>query len=458
MESSDAKKFRDWYQRNGCILNKLEVAHTSMGFGLHAIAALEPNEVAASIPVHLLLTVAASVRSGVGQLLLRSETAKKQRVSAQALMYVMMIHGWHDPSSQWHEYLRQIPSIHHDPLWWTAEDRERRLKGTQLLYEVQRHEMQLESVYNSLFPELSNERPKDFPSELYSFSAFRWARSSLASRCFLEKELTFLDPNSLSPSEREQLISDCPGILCPLLDTANHCGTVELQLRRCELKTVHLGVSQSSAVDEGEEYFINYGNHRTNLQLLLGHGFCIAQNPKDTVPLKLGALPALDASKAKQDALRLASLKVDEVHDLSMTDLLPARLLALLRLVSMSEEVLKAWCEDETLKEQLLKPVAVDLDPNAELLVLQILLQELDRKIEALGERPAVSVAPDSDYYAALYRLGQLDILTAARNEVSSRQKAFIEENCLEEGEEEEDAAEDELLEDCEATAKRQRR
>lgn len=442
-------------------MNKLEVVHTSMGFGLRATAALEANEVAASIPVHLLLTVAASVRSAVGQLLLRSKTAEKQRVSAQALMYVVMIHGWHDPSSQWHEYLRQIPSIHHDPLWWTPEERERRLKGTQLLYEVHRHEMQLESVYNSLFPELSNELPQDFPPELYSFSAFRWARSSLASRCFLETELTFLDhldPNSFS---EEQLISDCPGVLCPLLDTANHCGTVELQLRRCELKTVHLGVSQSSAVDEGQEYFINYGNHRTNLQLLLGHGFCIAQNPKDTVPLKLGALPALEASKAKQDALRLASLKVDEVHELSMTDLLPARLLALLRLVSISEELLKAWCGGETLKEQLLKPIAVDLDPNAELLVLQVLLQELERRIEAMGERPAVKVeARDSNYYAALYRLGQLDILTAARAEVSSRQKAFIEENCLEdEGEEEEDAAaQDELLEDCEATAKRQRR
>jgi hypothetical protein len=41
-----------------------------------------------------------------GQALLRSETTREQPVSAQALMYVVMIHGWHDATSKWHPYLR----------------------------------------------------------------------------------------------------------------------------------------------------------------------------------------------------------------------------------------------------------------------------------------------------------------------------------------------------------------
>lgn len=47
-------------------------------------------------------------RDAAGLELLRSKTTSSARVSAQALMYVVMIHGWHDPSSKWHPYLRLL--------------------------------------------------------------------------------------------------------------------------------------------------------------------------------------------------------------------------------------------------------------------------------------------------------------------------------------------------------------
>lgn len=152
--------------------------------------------------------------------------------------------------------------------------------------------------------QLRQELPEEFPAKQYTFDAFTWARSSLASRCFAESHLeNFLSGQMsqeiasavkmlrLSPEEAERLSLDCSGMLCPLLDTGNHDPAVDLDVGLCmSRKGIHLGLARKSVVAAGQEYFINYGNHRSNLQLLLGHGFCLRDNPNDTMPMKLGTL------------------------------------------------------------------------------------------------------------------------------------------------------------------------
>ena len=75
------------------------------------------------------------------------------------------------------------------------------------------------------------ELPEMFPEAHYPFSAFTWARSSLASRCFSQTHLEhFLGTDTpppdaeekvkalqLTAEEAKRLSQDCPGILCPLL-------------------------------------------------------------------------------------------------------------------------------------------------------------------------------------------------------------------------------------------------
>ena len=110
-----------------------------------------------SIPMATLLTVANAAQSEIGQAVLNSATTRGHRVSAQALMYIVMLDAWHNPSSEWHTYVRLMPATHNDPLWWTEEERQELLQGTQLFHEAQRHMTQLREVYDSIFPELSQE-------------------------------------------------------------------------------------------------------------------------------------------------------------------------------------------------------------------------------------------------------------------------------------------------------------
>ena len=207
---------------------RIEQSSSGLGLGLRAAEDIKGGEIALSVPVDALFTVAAAAETEIGQAVLSSAARRNRRVSAQALMYIVMLDGWHNPASKWHSYLRLIPATHNDPLWWTDSERQERLEGTQLFHEASRHMAQLRDVYDSLFPALSQELPNVFPAQRYTFQAFLWARSSLSSRCFSNQQLaTWLQSDSdelpaLHETEGRGLVNDCPAALCPLLDMTNH--------------------------------------------------------------------------------------------------------------------------------------------------------------------------------------------------------------------------------------------
>jgi len=186
-----------------------------------------------------------------------------------------------------------------------------------------------------MFPALADEHPSMFPAGRFTLEAFRWARSTLSSRCFSEDVLkNFLTPGggaaaarartTLTPEESALLRPDCPAVLCPLLDLTNHDPNTVVQVGVCDEH--YLGVAVAAPTLSGGEILNNYGNCKNNLQLLLGHGFCVRGNPVDCLPLRLG-VPATD-SQERHQLIHKIGLKVDEVHDLSMTTPLPPRLLA----------------------------------------------------------------------------------------------------------------------------------
>ena len=99
----------------------------------------------------------------------------------------------------------------------------------------------------------------------------------------------------------------------------------------------------------------------------------------------------------------------------------------------------------------------VKLDHYCELQVLDLFQQELQKKQRSIPKdklelREVDTWESRCDFYAAIYRSGQLEIIQAALEEAKSRQRVFIEDNDLqvgdegEEGEEEEDDAEDEVV------------
>lgn len=459
--------FSSWCRGIGIDMARLRICSTvDRGLCVIATESIAANEIALCIPLDAVLTVAGVARSELGQQVLESKALGGNAVSAQALMYMAMIDGRARSESHWHPYLNLIPAEHSDPLWWSAAERERLLSGTQLLHDAARHEEQLREVYASLFPALSQELPSWFPAERYTFEAFRWARSSLSSRSFsdtvLENVLCDGSPagahdgtraacTQLSPGEHARLVLDCPAILCPLLDLTNHDPGAAVRVGLIpRAQRTHVGISVQACVAAGCEVLNNYGNGHTNLQFLLGHGFCIPHNLEDTFPLRLGASRAVKGSAVKQRALQKCGVQLDELHQLSRQQPLPPRLLASLRILLLDDRSLarkmrifdrKVLCfgterrafeqeDSQVVKDSLLdiltqplKPTASE--PHCELDVLDTLYQQLSQKKQAIDGKPVPAQAVIAERNAAHYRAGQLEVLTLALEAVDSAKQAW---------------------------------
>eukprot|EP00439_Symbiodinium_sp_Y106_P057382 s3182_g8.t1 len=441
--------FCKWCQEQSCDMSRVRIEQSSsgLGLGLRAAEDIKAGEIALSVPVDALFTVAAAAETEIGQAVLSSAARRNRRVSAQALMYIVMLDGWHNPASKWHSYLRLIPATHNDPLWWTDSERQERLEGTQLFHEASRHMAQLRDVYDSLFPALSQELPNVFPAQRYTFQAFLWARSSLSSRCFSNQQLaTWLQSDSdelpaLHETEGRGLVNDCPAALCPLLDMTNHNPDVEVHVGLVRFAGgIHLGISATSPVAAGCEFFNNYGSCRTNLQLLLAHGFAVPRNRSDTLPVKIRSDDST-RPELQRKALELAGLNAAEVHELSVSDLLPTKLLALLRILCMRQDCLEKYVkEGASLLQKLHSPVPIEDCDMCEMQVLSTLEGQLLSQKSRIRP-PDLSAASAPERHAAVYRAGQLEIIFEALKEIQRRRERFCGENgLLEEGEEEEGA------------------
>lgn len=129
---------------------------------------------------------------------------------------------------------------------------------------------------------------------------FKWAASVFTSRSFSSRAIRPHDSKYWAAYRhgkdgRSQTVlidmshastSDFP-VLFPGLDIGNHSNDAKIDYifdpGRFEIKT-------NTATVAGEEVFNNYGP-KGNDELLLGYGFCIPQNPYNTVPLLLKAPP-----------------------------------------------------------------------------------------------------------------------------------------------------------------------
>lgn len=456
-DSSDAEwraklqGFMDWCRVLGVPLGKLRLETSSgRGLGVFTDAAIGADEVALTIPLEAVLTVSRAVRSDVGQAVLGSQVFHGERISSQALIYLVMIDGRERAESCWHPWLQLLPATFSDPLWWERCERDRLLAGTQLAFEAARHESILQDVYSGLFPALSDELPGVFPSARFTIDAFRWARSALSSRSFSLAALETLlpvaggnvsavavpDSFKLTPQEESRLRPDCPAMLCPLLDFTNHCADTTVHVGLAEAgggrPPMHLGLRVVGGVPAGAEVPNNYGACRSNLQLLLGYGFALPGNAADTLPLKLGASPAVSASTVKQQALERAGLQPEQVHELSLSKPLPAALLALLRVMVMTEKALMKRAKAagvgalrkvsgelptgaaDAFLAALCEPLPPCVRGGCELDVLGALRQQLLRKKQLLE---AVRLDPErtqNERHASHYRRGQMDIAAAA--------------------------------------------
>eukprot|EP00927_Polykrikos_kofoidii_P080108 TRINITY_DN76992_c0_g1_i1.p1 TRINITY_DN76992_c0_g1~~TRINITY_DN76992_c0_g1_i1.p1 ORF type:complete len:505 (+),score=72.50 TRINITY_DN76992_c0_g1_i1:108-1622(+) len=474
--SDKLELFTAWCRNVPIDLSKIRFEQTAdRGLSVVATVAIAADEPTLSVPIRAVFSVATAVRSKIGQAVLSSQTAGGKPVSARAIMMVAMIDGRARSDSFWHAFFNVMPERYEDPLWWAPETREQLLVGTQLLHDAARHERVLRQTYDEFFPALTLENPELFPAKRFTLDAFRWARSALSSRCLSDTafKASLSGPSissggesngdeighvQLTAVESARLVHDCEAFLCPVLDMTNHNHSTFVKMGLFVSDgSKHVGLHVEGGVAQGAEVFNNYGKCRTNLQFLLGYGFCMPENSADTVPLQLGVGMASGAPEGsvKRQALELSGLRLEEVHDLSRSQPLPPRILATLRILLADNGCVRKLLSTGS-AESLLAALQDAMppspsDPDCELRALSVLGGQLFKMRDALGEMQNSGSGQVAERYVALYREGQKAVLSSAIKAVGDAQQSWADrhgvalpgDDSSEEGEEEGEEEED---------------
>lgn len=149
-----------------------------------------------------------------------------------------------------------------------------------IFYNKQAHRLIQGTNLGSEFAEKITNWKKEFAQcggadKGFTEEEYIWASTIFTSRSF---------PASLIYPDEDKLLS----MLIPFVDFLNHKPYTLINWDAHDGKNFRLVAGETVA--EGQEAFNNYGA-KGNEELLLGYGFCIKNNPFDTVPLKLGFNP-----------------------------------------------------------------------------------------------------------------------------------------------------------------------
>ncbi|KAK3709717.1 hypothetical protein LTR37_010744 [Vermiconidia calcicola] len=148
----------------------------------------------------------------------------------------------------------------------------------------------------------------------YTWNLFKWAATVFTSRSFSSRSLRptsnkYWAAYRTRPSDgtRQMVLLDMSHasaedlhfpVLFPGLDAANHSPDAKVDWTFDPGRfTIHLS-TESEGLQAGDEFFNNYGA-KGNGELLIGYGFCIPNNPHDTVGMTLKAPPASLQSKLR---------------------------------------------------------------------------------------------------------------------------------------------------------------
>jgi hypothetical protein len=302
MESSkrqrtDAKgDFERWLHENGVDCSRIRFDDGDCGAALTndrlAIAKQDtpPGTAFLSIPRKIVITEAIARDSAVGKAAVRFFAG----IEPQTVLFLFIIDSRFRKEAFWGPYCRYLPSVYDDPLWFST-DTLRVLQGTNLGSALPGYRKSLREKYDRLFPALSLQQPHLFPAEWFTWEHFLWARSSYTSRGFTPKlmqsqasqELAPTLPSTVAPEDAESEQGEC-GCLMPGFDMLNHgYGTQITWFVDNEKGQVSFCSGGTATLKAGAEFKNNYGP-KDNEHFLLNYGFCIEQNPVDTVVVKIG--------------------------------------------------------------------------------------------------------------------------------------------------------------------------
>eukprot|EP00966_Prymnesium_polylepis_P227536 5265421-Prymnesium_polylepis.1 len=238
-------RFAGWLHGAGATLPGMEIFCSSSGRGVRATRTVHEGEVAASVPLRLLLTHEAALE---GDDELRASSVRGTNLIALFLMRQL------PPDAVWHRYAAALPKALGTTLFWTEAQ----------LAELQHTELATLSAHRARAVERHHVSLVE--SGLLGASSsgdFRWALATVWAR-----------------SHSVELPGGGPqGALCPLIDLFNHHARPGIAPARVEGGAFVLRAART--LRRGEEATVPYGAHGAlpNSRLLMDYGFC--NNPSN---------------------------------------------------------------------------------------------------------------------------------------------------------------------------------
>lgn len=396
--------------------------------GVFATRGISPGECLLAVPFSSLLTVASPLQC-TSELQQKAHTLcgflgrLTREDDALALRLLWEKHEM-GQESRWAKHMAVLPvSYPHVVVGWTEEELEG-LTGSNVKLVAERWRLQVLGDFESLsklsLPEemgMGGTLETHFP--WFDLEGYKWALGSVWSRC-------------CSVELNGQLYK----AMGPFFDLFNHQVNCDMEhglrmssepLQGHPAGDACLTIVSRQAWGEGEQVCINYGPE-DNGRLLTLYGFCCADNPHDKVELWATFSEQAPYYARKQQILLEHGIQNTAPFTLTLSDPLPQKLVATLRIQRMSEEDLAS-------ASRAFDPAP--FSPENEAMVLEALQQALGGMYHsyltsiqedettiasAVNEHNESSVNPHA-IMAAQLRVGEKRILRAALEAVAVRQQ-----------------------------------
>lgn len=337
--SYSVQDFKSWIHENGGSLYGVDIHERILpdGSGLdrsmRASADLESGSVIAFLPSSLVYSMPKILETPLGQFLTKTFDASPDRFAStqcrtHLLLYTSLVYEkFENEDSLFAPYLWWLPEPRsggiQTPFWWSEEEIEQELGGTNVYFYVRDKSLQLRKEYELAQEILSGTSFFEKNGSL-TYDNFLWAHTVFTSRAF---PLKAMSPDYKKEQENQDGVvvvdprkENCLLCLWPLLDLLNHRRGAKITWLTSSSTTASSSILSSAdapivpvqksnddtnkksvpgvsfiineSYKAGEEVFNNYGP-KSNAEWLLGYGFTIPNNPDDVVIIKvnLGADP-----------------------------------------------------------------------------------------------------------------------------------------------------------------------
>jgi len=342
--------FMEWLQSHGAEMGDVKLVELPFyGCCVQASGQVVKSDRLFSIPQKLMLTSETAKASNIGSFI-ENDPILSQMPNVALAFHIL--NEMYDSNSFWSPYLNTLPSSYDTVMYYTPKEIEL-LKGSPAFDDALKMCKNIARQYSYFYsllqknkdPVISNLRAN------FSYTDYRWAVSTVMTR-------QNLIPSKDGTSQMNALI--------PLWDFCNH--------QEGEFSTDFDGESQRSVCQAnrdfgaGEQVFIFYGQ-RTCAEQFIHNGFVDINNSYDAFPLKIGLSKSDPLACDREALLRKLNIIAEEklsgplTFQLSVgTQPVDGKLLAFLRLFSMTKDSLQYWLQSENRSNLMHEECGIDTE------------------------------------------------------------------------------------------------